>query len=140
MNGPVEQSGRLRNESPPDDAVVVVRGGPDTAEKIARHAARTAMVWTFEGSPIEGISVLLALDESGRYSLESLLASMPTYRVVHLTTVGQLRAHGFELLATGRRPHFTLRSAGGGTLRIVDLITVLGERHLNPHFELRRKP
>ncbi len=97
-------------------------------------------MWTFEGSVIEGISVLLALDESGRYSLESLLASMPTYRVVHLATVGQLRAHGFELSATGRRAHFTLRFVGGGTLRIVDLITVLGERHLNPHFELRRKP
>jgi len=139
MSGRVEQSGRLRNESPPDNAIVVVRGGPNTVDKIGRHAAKTAKLWTYEGAPVEGISVFLALGDSGDHSLDSVLASMSTYRVVHLATVGQLRAHGFDLLATGRRPHFTLRSAGGGTLRITELLDVLGERHLNPHFELRRK-
>ncbi len=108
-------------------------------DKIAYHAAKTAKLWSYEGAPVEGISVFLALGDSGEHSLDSVLASMSTYRVVHLVTVGQLRAHGFDLLATGRRPHFTLRSAGGGTLEIVELISVLGERYPNPHFELRRK-
>ena len=31
------------------------------------------------------------------------------------------------------------RSTGGGTLRITELLDVLGEQHLDPHFELRRK-
>jgi len=139
MSGRVEQSRRLRNESPPDDAIVVVRGGPNRVDKIGRHAAKTAKLWTYEGAPVEGISVFLALGDLGDHSLDSVLASMSTYRVVHLATVGQLRAHGFDLLATGRRPHFTLRSAGGGTPRIAELLDVLGEPHLNPHFELRRK-
>lgn len=117
MSGRIEQSGRLRNESPPDDAVVVVRGGPNTADKIAHHAAKSAELWSYEGVPFEGISVYLALGEPGGQSLDSVLASMSTYRVVHLATVGQFRAHGFDLLATGRRPHFTLRSAGGVLLR-----------------------
>lgn len=42
MSGRVELSGRLRNDSPPDDAVVVVRGGPNTVDKVAYHAAKTA--------------------------------------------------------------------------------------------------
>ncbi len=109
MSGRVEQSGLLRNESPPDNAVVVIRGGPDTVDKIAYHAAKTAKLWSYEGAPVEGISVFLALGDSGEHSLDSVLASMSTYRVVHLVTVGQLRAHGFDLLATGRRPHFELR-------------------------------
>ena len=139
MIGRVEQSGRLRNESPPHDAVVLVRGGPHTLDKLAHHAAKTAKLWTYEGAPVEGISVFLALGDSGEHSLDSVLASMSTYRVVHLVTVGQLRARGFDLLATGRRPHFTLRSAGGGTLQIAELLAVLGAPLLNPHFELRRK-
>ena len=139
MTGRVELSGRLRNEPPPDNAIVVVRGGPTTVDKIAFHAAKTAMLWSYKGAPVEGISVLLTIGDSGVNSLNSVLASMSTYRVVHLATVGQLRAHGFDLLATGRRPHFTLRSAGGGTLAIAELIAVLGEPHRNPHFEPRRK-
>lgn len=35
---PIE--GYLRNEEPPDDAVVVVRGGPIAPEKIVEHAQR----------------------------------------------------------------------------------------------------
>ena len=51
---------------------------------------------------------------------------------------GRLRASGFDLLATGRRAHFTFRSAGG-YLQITELLVALGEPHLNPRFELSRK-
>ena len=68
MSGRVEQSGLLRNESPPDNAVVVIRGGPDTVDKIAYHAAKTAKLWSYEGAPVEGISVFLALGDSGEHS------------------------------------------------------------------------
>jgi hypothetical protein len=34
----------VRNEVPPDDAVVVVRGGPIAVEKIVEHARRAAVV------------------------------------------------------------------------------------------------
>jgi len=108
-------------------------------DKMAHHAAKTAKLWSYEGSPLEGISVLLALGVPSDQSLDAVLGSMSTYRVVHLVSVGQLRSHGFDLLATGRRPHFTLRAEGGGTLDIAELIAILGDRHHNPHFELRRK-
>ena len=139
MSGRVEQSALVRRESPPDDAVVVVRGGPDTEDKIAHHAAKTAKLWSYEGAPLEGISVLLALGDPNDHSLDAVLASLSTYRVVHLTTVGQLRAGGFDVLATGRRPHFTVRSVDGGSLRIAELFAVLGDRQPNPHFAFRGK-
>jgi len=34
------------------------RGGPDTPDKLARHARRTARAWPIDGQPLLGISVL----------------------------------------------------------------------------------
>jgi hypothetical protein len=42
----------LRDERPPDDAVVVVRGGPTTIEKLVRHARRTHDAFTLDGEPL----------------------------------------------------------------------------------------
>jgi hypothetical protein len=39
----------LRDEVPPDDAVVVVRGGPIAAEKLIEHAQRQARGYTYRG-------------------------------------------------------------------------------------------
>jgi hypothetical protein len=42
----------LRGEIPPECAVLVVRGGPLTLEKIVEHAARQALAYSFRGEPM----------------------------------------------------------------------------------------
>lgn len=60
----------IRGEPPPDDAVLVVRGGPLTAQKIVEHAARQRAVFTYRGEPMIAISVDLAIEG---WSLERIL-------------------------------------------------------------------
>ncbi len=139
MSERIEQSGRLREESPPDDSVVVVRGGRDTIEKLEGHINRTARGWTLDGTPLEGISVFCALDDAGGASLDGVLKAMRSYRFVHLVTAGELRNAGYGLLATGRRPHFTLHDATTGTIDLQNLLAVLGEPQGNPRFEPGRR-
>src|SRR5947207_3119498 len=99
----------VRGEQPPPGAVVVLRGGPDTAEKLAAHAGRTHSAFCLDGEPVWGVSLFAALDEVGRASLDGLLSGrLMSYRLVHMPTVGALVDAGFELLPTFRRPHFTV--------------------------------
>jgi hypothetical protein len=72
----IEQRLRLHAEPPLSEATVLARGGPDTEDKLARHAHRTARAWSFDGKPLLGISVFAVLD----ISLGGLLsaASPPT--------------------------------------------------------------
>ncbi len=135
--GRIEQSDRLRDEQPPDDSMVIVRGGPDTARKLTTHAARTARAWSLSGQPIEGISVFCALDATGDASLDAVLANMHSYRVVYLCPAGDLRAAGFEFLATAKRPHYTLRAQGGATLDVERLLDSLGVPQDNPFHQRR---
>jgi len=57
---------------------------------------------------------------------------MHSYRVVYLCPARELRAAGFEFLATAKRPHYTLRTQGGGTLDVVRLLESLGLPQENP--------
>lgn len=133
MSGRIEQRDRLRAESPPDDAVVVIRGGPDTTEKLTRHADRTARAWTLDGGALHGVSVFCALDELGEASLDGILATMSTYRVVYLCPVGELRKAGLDLLPRAMRPHFTLFAPDTpGTLDTERLLAMLGTAQANP--------
>ena len=106
---PIE--GYLRAEEPPDDAVVVVRGGPIAADKIVEHASRQAREFTFRGSPMYSISVSLTVDG---WDLPALLAgplsSRSTYAV---STAGAVREAGFTLLPTYDAPHYDLLLATG---------------------------
>lgn len=65
---------RVRDEASPSDAVVVLRGGPDTLEKLAGHARRTNAAYCLDGEPVWGVSVFAALDDVGPASLDRLLA------------------------------------------------------------------
>jgi hypothetical protein len=48
-------------------------------------------------------------------SLEDLLRRrFATFRTIYLPTAGELDEHGFELLATAQRPHFTIRLMRAG--------------------------
>ena len=138
--GQIEQRSRLRDEEPPDESVVVVRGGPDTIDKIAKNAVRTARAWTLDGEPLEGISVFCALDPTGDGSLDGVLSTMRSYRLVHLRRAGDLRTNGYELLPTATRPHYTLLPAGGATLIPERLLAALGEAQPNPFHQRRLNP
>ena len=124
----------VRSEAPAADAVVVVRGGPDSAAKLAAHVERTHRAFSLDGAPVWGVSVFAALDDIGPASLDGLLASrMASYRVVHLPSVSVLLAAGFVLLPTFRRPHFTLLLGSGAELEVRRLLDALGPPRPNPY-------
>ncbi len=94
----------LRGEEPPDDTVVVIRGGEKglTAETLRRTATATQREFGFYG-----VSVFLALD----FGVAELCAStdfLRRYSQIQESRAGRVRAAGFALLATEARPHFDI--------------------------------
>lgn len=92
----------LRTEDPPDDVVVVVRGGEMTGEFVRRTATDA-----HEELGIYAVSVFLTLD----IDVEALCALEPflsRYGKVRLSTVGRLRSSGFPLIPTLARPHYDI--------------------------------
>ena len=120
----------LRAEQPLAGATMVVRGGRDTIDKLRGHALRTARAWSLDGQPLLGISVFAVLG----MSLDVLLRRRFTsFRAIYLPTVGQLGEHGFELLANGQRPHFSVRLRRADDDReLAELLTALGPARPNP--------
>jgi hypothetical protein len=53
---------------------------------------------------------------------------------IYLPTAGQLRECGFELLATGQRPHYTVRLHRGDNLELEELLAALGAPGPNPQY------
>jgi hypothetical protein len=110
---------------------IVVRGGRDTAEKLRRHAQRTARAWSLDGRPLLGISVFAVLG----MSLEELLERRFTsFRTIYLPTAGRLSESGFELLATGQRPHYTVRLRSADGPELGKLLAALGPVTANPRY------
>ena len=106
----------LRGEDPPDDTVVVIRGGEMENVFVRRSAERNHEEFGFFG-----ISVFAAEDRT----VEDLCAHLPQlarYRRVRLSTAGRLRACGFALVATMARPHVdvVLPDASDATLERLD--------------------
>lgn len=103
MSQPIEPL--IRAGPSPDDAVVV-RGGPLTPQKIVEHAVRQQTVFSYRSTPMTAISVDLAIDG---WPLERILRERMRSRSRDATaTVGELRASGFELVATSTAPHFSV--------------------------------
>ena len=114
---------------------MVLRGGPDTADKLATHALRTARAWSLDGAPLYGVSVWCALDNLDPASLDGLLSQMRTYRLVHRCAVADLRTAGFELLATATRPHFTVQLRHAGPDDLARLLATFGRPSDNPYHQ-----
>ncbi len=98
----VQRPLQLRAEQPPDDAVVVIRGGVLHPTGIERAATRSFRLLGVLGLSVEaaiGTSVLEACRHSER---------LAPYAHVQLSSFGRLRVAGFVLLATFDHPHFTL--------------------------------
>jgi hypothetical protein len=97
---PVQALLPLRGGQPPDDAVVVIRGGVLSPQGAQRAATRSLRLFGVLGISIEatlGVSVLEACRTSERLS---------RYGHVQLSSFGRLRSAGFALLATFEHPHF----------------------------------
>jgi hypothetical protein len=92
----------IRDEEPPDDAVVVIRGGLHSldVEKVIEVCEDSFIDFGFYG-----LSVFAALDGD----VEALCLRLERLRspgVVWVANCGTLRAAGFELVATDASPHF----------------------------------
>lgn len=140
MSEPERQELRLllRDELPPADGVIVVRGGPTSIQRLRDHALRTHDAYTLDGSPLWGVSVFCALDDVGPASLDSLLRRFGSYRIVHLPTVGQLVSAGFDLLPSFRRPHYTVRLEKDDDSILATLLNALGPERANPYHGRQR--
>ena len=110
---------------------MVVRGGRDTVDKLRSHAQRTARAWSLDGRPLLGISVFAVLGMSLDELLERRFAS---FRTIYLPTAGQLGEYGFALLATGRRPHYTVRLRRADGPELERLMAALGPAGANPRY------
>ena len=92
----------FRDEEPPDDAVVVIRGGLRSldVEKVIELCEDSFVEFGFYG-----LSVFAAFDGD----VEALCLRLDRMRspgVVWVANCGALRAAGFELAATDASPHF----------------------------------
>jgi len=127
----IEQRELLRAEQPLPGTTIVVRGGRDTVDKLRSHALRTARAWSLDGLPLLGISVFavpgMALDEL-------LARRFATFRTVYLPTVSKLGERGFELLATGQQPHYTVRLRSADNQELGELLAALGPAQPNPQY------
>ncbi|HEX4428205.1 MAG TPA: hypothetical protein VHZ96_02935 [Frankiaceae bacterium] len=131
----IEQRALLRDEPVPVEATVVVRGGSDTRAKLQRHVERTARAWSLDGRPLLGIWVFAVLD----MPLEELLRlRFANFRYVYLPSVSGLAKSGFQLLPTGRRPHFTVRLHRATDDEVDRLLTALGDVQPNPEYAVNR--
>jgi hypothetical protein len=129
--GRIEQRGLLRAEQPLPGTTMVVRGGRDTLDKLRGHAQRTARAWSLDGQPFLGISVFAVLG----ITLEELLARrFASFRTIYLPTASELRERGFELLATGQQPHYTIRLRRADDRELEELLAALGAARHNPQY------
>lgn len=90
----------LRDDEPPDDAVVVIRGGEMVSESVRRSAERNHQEFGFFGISVylaEGVMVEV---------LCATVSRLTRYAKVRLSTAGRLLSRGFALLPTLERPHF----------------------------------
>jgi hypothetical protein len=115
------------------ETTVLLRGGPDSAGKLAVHAQRLRRAFVLDGTPVLGVSVFAALDDIGYASQDGILSGkLATYRLVHHVLVRDLLAAGFTVLPTFGRPHMTV--VVSGLDRVEPLLEAFGSAHANPHY------
>lgn len=82
-----------------------------------------------------------ALDAEGPTSIAGVLSAMRTNREVYFVPVGAVAVAGYELLPTGKRPHFTLHDPNQrSTIDMQELLDLLGEPQRIPFFKTGRTP
>ena len=118
---------RLRNESPPDDAVVVIRGGLMMLDSL-RKSADTS----FKETGLYLISVFL----SNEQNLNAVCSrpELRRYKSIRTSSVGVLRQSGFVLLATFQYPHFDIALPSLSNNNLEQLIRCFGPTTSNPAY------
>jgi hypothetical protein len=104
----------LRDEDPPDDAVVVIRGGLHSLDS---ERVIEACVDSFADFGYYGLSVFAALDGD----VEALCLRLERFRspgTIWVASCGTLRRAGFSLAATDASPHFDV------VLPSIDALTI----------------
>lgn len=121
----------IRDEGPPDDLVVVVRGGPISVEKFVEHVRRGRGRYSYGGQPLVSISVDAAV---AGWTLEAILQERLWSRTSYATTtVGDLRRHGYVLLPTFGVPHFDLLIPEATDEAASTLLSVFGPTQRNTY-------
>ena len=92
---------QLRNESPPDDAVVVIRGGIMNLESL-RRSAQVA----YQETGMHLISVFLTDEDN--FTAVCSRPELRRYKSIRTSHVAKLRQTGFILLATFQNPHYDI--------------------------------
>lgn len=124
----------VRDEELPASAVLVVRGGPITTEKLVRAAKREQAVYTWRGRPLACVSVDAVI---GEWSLERILADHLATRTTYATTtVGDVIEAGLALLPTFGVPHYDVVLEDATPKEVTRLMSILSEPIRNPY---RRK-
>jgi hypothetical protein len=126
----------VRDEDPPAGAVLVVRGGPLSVERLVEHARRQAREFSYQGAPMFSVSVDATV---GAWTLEKILRDRLWSRSTYAACpVAQLRAAGYELLATHGAPHYDVIVADAEPTTAATLLAVFGTAEVNP-FKRRRR-
>lgn len=103
---PIEDEFWTPGGAVPLDAIMAVRGSPIRGEKFLEHALRQARERSLRGVNMASVSVDLVLPD---WPLERILARQLRYYPRYATIeVAAILDEGFELLATGKRPHADL--------------------------------
>lgn len=127
----------IRDEDVPDDAVVVVRGGPLTAAKLVEHARREMARYTFRGRPLVSVSVDLTVFD---WTMEAILRELMWSRSTYATaTVGSLRSSRYELVPTFSVPHYDLLLPEPTEDAAGRLLSVFGDAVPNPYRQRGRR-
>lgn len=134
MSQPIEPL--VRDERPPGDDVIVVRGGPLTAQKFVEHALRQQAVFTYRDEPMVAISVDLTIEG---WTVERILRERMWSRSKYATAiVGELRSAGHEFVPTGTAPHYSLTMPDATEAVAVELLAHFGPTLVNDFKQRRR--
>lgn len=121
----------IRAERPPEDAVVVIRAGPLTVEKLVEHARREEGRYTYRGQPLASISVDATV---ASWTLEAILRDRLWSRSSYaITTVGALKGASFELLPTFEVPHYDVLLSAASLDAAGRLLSLFGPAERNTY-------
>lgn len=125
---PIEE--HLRPDDPPNDTVLLIRGGPLAAEKLVEHALRQARDYSLRGKPMTSISVDGTV---AGWTIELVLRERMWSRSRYaIATVGSVDAAGFEILPTYAAPHFDIVLADATLAEAGRLLALFGPAEQNP--------
>jgi hypothetical protein len=120
----------IRQEDPPADGVLVIRGGPLTIEKLLDHAVRQQRDYSFRGQPMASVSVAATVDG---WTVDRILRERLWSRTTYGTaTVATVQAAGYELLPTHRAPHYDIVLPAATFESASMLLTLFGTGLSNP--------